>query len=331
MDGLLRLFFRGKSGAVERPKSVLVSNLAHLGDVILMTALLQVIRQTWPEVRIGVLVGSWARMVVEDHPCVDRVHLVDHWKLNRGSLSRWKKLYIYWQTKRQAVKEMRGYDLAIDGYTYFPNAIPLFWAAGIPTRIGYVSGGFGPLLTHRLEWREENLHATGYGLALLEAAGIRNEVAEPLLRPLLPSQPKKEEGNEYVVIHMGTGAPEKEWPLERWRELVQALEGRRLVFTGRGPREKEHIRQVMQGIKGAVNLCDMLAWKELLQMIQHAQLLIGVDSMAGHLAAVWEVPSILIYAGATHVCEWRPLNPQCQLLEGDISVDEVLARVAVQR
>ena len=38
------------------------------------------------------------------------------------------------------------YEIAIDTYHFIQNSIPLLWLARIPIRIGYTSGGFGPLL-----------------------------------------------------------------------------------------------------------------------------------------------------------------------------------------
>ncbi len=120
-----------------------------MGDALMMTSLLAALKSADPEVKLGVVVGSWSRPIVEGHPLIDVVHTVDHWKLNRSPLPLWKKIVQYYATKRRAVREIRAqsYDAAIDFYPFFPNAIPLLWQAKVPMRIGFTSGGFGPVLT----------------------------------------------------------------------------------------------------------------------------------------------------------------------------------------
>ena len=165
VDFLLSSFPRKRNTPIpQMPKSILVSNLAHMGDVLIMTSFLAVLKRLIPDVKIGVVVGSWSLPLVKNHPCIDRIHIVDHWKLNRSSAPKWKKIVHYFKTKKTAVHEIRNekYPIAIDSYSFFPNSIPLLWQAGIPVRIGYISGGFGPLLTHPIPWKRLNQHLIHY-------------------------------------------------------------------------------------------------------------------------------------------------------------------------
>ncbi len=306
----------------------MLSNLAHMGDVVLMTSLLPVLKKTYPQAAIGVLIGSWSLPLLKNHPLVDRIHIVDHWKLHRSPLSLAKKFVGYWKTKRKAMREIRGssYDVAIDAYYYFPNAVPIFWKAKIPVRIGYTSGGFGPLLTHAVDWTNSNQSVVHYYCALIDFLNIPREEYFPLLRPSLPRN-KSLSGNQYlqqnstlevsqgyIVIHIGPGSPLKEWPLENWQKLVAKLQNHPLIFTGKGEREKEQIDLIIQGRKGCINLADRLTWDEYTAILQDAKLLIGVDSVPGHLAACYGTPSVLIYSGMSNIHHWSPRSPHCTIL-----------------
>ena len=66
------------------PRRVLLALGGHLGDVVIGSALIPRIRATLPTAEIGVLVGSWARPVLDGHPDVRWLHFYDHWKLNRA-------------------------------------------------------------------------------------------------------------------------------------------------------------------------------------------------------------------------------------------------------
>ena len=42
------------------------------------------IKKADPNIMVGVLCGSWAKDVPLNHPSVNRVHIMDHWKHNRS-------------------------------------------------------------------------------------------------------------------------------------------------------------------------------------------------------------------------------------------------------
>ncbi len=326
LDRLLALFFSPRAEPLASfPGKLLISNLAHMGDVVQMTALLAALKKVHPDLKIGVVVGSWSLPIVKDHPCIDSLFLVDHWKLNRSSLPRWKKIVHYYATKKKALAQIRreGFEAALDTYLFFPNAIPLFWQARIPVRIGYSSGGFGPLLTHPVAWKASGKHQIFSYLPLLEQLNGSSEVYSALLRPCLPPLKTDSaqtltkyglEAKKYWVVHMGTGNPIKEWPLSKWEALVKGMEGQKVVFTGRGEREKRNADRVTSPSVAGVNLVDSLEWEEFLQVIKHAQCLIGCDSLAGHLAACFQTPSYLIYSGMTPLEEWAPFGNSSTLL-----------------
>src|SRR6185437_7011101 len=127
----------------------------------------------------------------------------------------------------------------------------------------------------------------------LQLLGIEKEEAISLLKPRLfaPSHfpgvsHQVLQGLEnYIVIHPGTGAAIKEWPLKKWRILIEKLAGHPLVFTGRGEEEKVKVKQMIGENKGCLNLVDQLSWEAFLEVVKGAALLIGVDSAAGHCAS----------------------------------------------
>jgi ADP-heptose:LPS heptosyltransferase len=323
-DGVLGLF-RGWNRAgreVGRPRRILIAIGGHLGDAVIATSVLPVLRAAFPEAEIGVLVGSWARPVLEGHPLIRWFHVVDHWKLNRSGDSLAGRLRRYWRTRERALWELRevGYDAAVDLYAFFPNAAPLLWRAGIPVRVGYVSGGFGPLLTHALEWSEAKAHVTDHHMELLRVLGaaVPDQVRYAL--PPVPAAAIDEaatfsrahglESGAYLVLHLGAGNRRKEWPRERWRALAERLarEGRRLVFTGAGREQAAEVAAVTSGLTGCVDACDRLSWPAFVHVIQEAGLVVCVDTVAGHVASGVGTPCVWIAAGMSDPYYWRPVG-----------------------
>ena len=283
---------------IPKPKKLLITNIAQIGDVVMTTALLPVIRKALPDCEIGMVVGRWAKPLV--HDLVDHLHFYDHWKLTK------KK-----SDFSSVVKELRdeAYDVSIDCCYYFPNTHFLTARAKIPVRIGYTSGGFGPLLTHPVQYTNRLQSASEHFAALLSlVTPIDHTLLEPLLK--VKSNPIK---GDYLVIHMGSGNRIKEWPVEKWRAVAKSLPYR-LLFTGRGEKETKEIAEVTKGLEHCIDLSNKLSLEECVAVINGAKLLIGVDTGVGHIAAATKTPSVLIYSGINPIEHWSPKSSLAQIV-----------------
>ncbi len=302
---------------------ILVCNPAHIGDVILTTAVLPVLKSAFPEAKIGMLIGSWSRNVVENHQLVDFIHLFDHPVLNRSNQSNKAKKKRGSKTWQKVLPEIADYDLAFDMYSLFPtNAGNLLYKAGVPERVGFWLSLAKHFYNHQIFSLEvvaaKKHHIVEQHGSLLRGFGIAEDHLQKL-KPTLeyknrvqdPQHPK-----EYVVVHMGVGGKKREWNTLRWKELALKLEtlGLPIVYVGRGRKEREEIAEATHGLKNPLNFCDTLEWRELLPLIQNARLLIGLESMAGHMAAVMQTPSVVIYGGTASVASWRPYSDKCQIV-----------------
>jgi len=332
LDLSLGLFIRPnvQHAEIGEPRKILLANGAHLGDLLLSTVVIPVLKRAYPHAKIGFLVGSWAHVVVMKNQDVGWIHQVDHWKLNRSGDSVFRKIFRYLRTKRVALREIKeiGYDIAIDLYPYFPNMIPLLWRAKIPVRIAYASGGFGPLLTHSLEWENKDQSVAEYHTNLLRCLPIEDDLTRWLKydMQLYPADVNNDSNNKnsygdlfssaYIVIHPGAGRRNKEWPLDRWVKLTQDLSGLgyKLVFTGSGSRECSNIIEITQGLANACTLCGELDWWEFGSVISGAILVVCLDSVAGHVAAAAGVPCVVLCTGMANPYHWAPLGNKVVLL-----------------
>ena len=303
------------------PRRLLLSSFGHLGDCVIATATLNLAKDLLPDTEIGILVGSWAAQMFRDDPRVARVHVIDHWRLDRSRRGLPAKLIRYWRSRRQAVREMRavGYDAAIDLFYFFPPASPIFWSARIPKRIGYESAGFRRFLTHPHEWHLRKQHVAVYQAKLLGDLGVAPERVQAgldELRMSLAGVDSVPERGDYVVVHMGTGGATREWSENRWLEVIAGLaeRGIKVVLTGRGAAEAARCKRVADAVPGVSNLCDALDWRSLLATIAGARLVIGVNSLSGHVAAAYGVPTITLWAGVVDPAQWHPLGNDATVL-----------------
>lgn len=298
-------------------QKILVCNIAHLGDVVLSTSLLPWISSCYPNASISFLVGSWSKELVQDHTYIDRVHVIDHWKLDRSSYSLFHKIKRYVSQRKTLIRELKqeNYDLAVDLYPFFPNAISWISRAHIPIRLGFTSAGFGPCLTHSMHW-EGRKHIVSCWEDLLSTFSLPSPI-----NPLLPCLHYKHFSTlsiilpeKYYLFHVGSGDQKKEWDLSKWCDLVKQCKekGIEVLLSGRGAREKKMIEAI--GLAGGIDLCDQLSLKDLIQVIQKATAVVTVDSVAGHIASAFQIPSVVLFSGMNQLDLWAPRHLQAKKL-----------------
>lgn len=310
-DRCLSFFCKNKGEVPQVIQKIVLSNMAHLGDLVMATAILPLLRKAFPQATIGMVIGSWNKEVLQNHPLIDEIYLFDHIKLNRMDRGFFRKLWRHFRTRYSTLKGLRRaqYDVAIDLYYYFPNASVLFWQAAIPVRMGYSSGGLGPLFTHLFHYEEKDQYLAQYYLPFLEALRIPHELF-PLLHTTLPIS-SVVPGN-YLVIHMGVGDPQREWGDQKWAELIQLFDRNHipLVFTGSGVKEERRIHQ-LQNREGK-NLCNRLNFSEFLLCVKGALLTISPDTGIIHLAAALEIPSLVLFS--------KEVNPHQRIQNDAITI-----------
>ena len=324
-DYLLRILVPLSAAPVSKsPRRLLICNNAHLGDLINATAILAPLRKLFPNAQIGFLTSSWARPIIENNPDVSYVHTFDHFLLNRSNLSRLRKIRQHISTARNTVRQLRGinYEVAIDTYHFVQNSVPLLWLARIPNRIGYTSGGFGPLLTHALPWIARDRHLVDYHLDLLRPLGLTDELAK-YARPVVVRHREAEFEplpQNYIVLHPASAAHFREWPRDKWSLLACKLEraGWKIVFTGYGQREQDNIRTIRSTCPGSLDLCGRLSWDQFVSVLESARLLVGVESAAGHTAVAVGTPCVVIYSGTTNTYQMRPYGAAVRTISDSV-------------
>lgn len=313
---------------------ILVCNAASFGDVVISTVVLPVLKRQYPGCEIGFLTTLKTVEVLKEHPLVSYVHTINHWFCNREQ-SFYKAFFHYLIDLRRVIKEIRQrrYEIGIDLYShFFLSAIPILWRAKIPVRIGRFISGYSNLLTHIVPPSSPSDFTGQTHLNLLKILGIDISQESPF--PYCFSQ-KNFSGlcpQKYVVVHMGSGYRLKEWDMQKWTQLVTQLidQQEMVVVTGEGEREKIQCDQVAFNT-GCLNYCNRLSWAEFVSVIQHAKLLISVDSVSVHLASAVQIPCVVLFAGISSIPIWKPPYSKCKVLMRPVACAPCLIREGCSR
>jgi ADP-heptose:LPS heptosyltransferase len=311
---------RGTSSDSLNIQSILISQCGHLGDLIMTLPVLRWIRCNRPSIKIGLVVGSWAKPMINGiSELYDACYFANHFMLDRSDSSLKTKLARHrasWTTAAAEIKRDR-YDAAIECYAFLQNSIPLLYACGIPLRVGFTCGGFGALLTHRLRWRHESRSFIDYPRDLLRTVFTDTSLNEPL-RPYYPPPAKtnKVPSSPYLLVQLGAGNAIKEWPENRWIELIRDLKNQRttIVLAGAGSRERERAARVQEAVGGVVDLCDRLSWDEFVALVAKAAHVVCLDSSTSHLAAAFQIPSTILMPGINDPAQFGPVNSRARIL-----------------
>jgi len=318
LDGLGCLAFHPSQQRIEWKglRKVAVLRLDHLGDVILALPAVQALEKALPEVQVDLLVGPWAKDIVERAGLRSSPRVFATAWFARGTAGRGVG-------ELAAFLRAGGYDAAIELRGDFRH----IWAmtlAGIPRRVGVARTGLGFLLTHPLEHRK-GLHECERNFDSLEQAGIplRERPEFPRLFPTPEDDKAQREAKSKVGITRpvialhGTNISEaKRWPADHWGKLIEGLpRDRDIVLIG-----TEGERPQMEAIAGSCErkvflMAGLLGLPGLAAFLRDCELLIGLDSGPAHIAAAVGTPVLSLYSGTNLAEQWAPRGPRVRVLQ----------------
>jgi heptosyltransferase-3 len=299
-----------------RPR-ILVSRTDRIGDVVLTLPLCAMLRA-----RLGaeiVFLGrAYTLAVLEASPAVDRV--LD-----------WDAIPADAAARRDALRAA-GADVVIHAFPR-PEIAAAARAAGIPTRIGTSHRLYHWLTCNALEHfsrRRSPLHEAQLNVRL--ARRLLGEVP-PLdalrafvgLVPRATLPPVAEEAlradRVNVVLHPKSRGSGREWPLDRWRALAEALDPRthRLVVSGSGEERALLGDWVSTLPSHVVDLTGRLTLPGLIAFLARVDGLVAAGTGPLHLAAAAGAHALGLFPPTPpiHPGRWAPLGPRAEWLAAD--------------
>jgi len=292
--------------ALRAPRRALVVTLRYLGDALLSTPLVRSLKQRYPECAVDVLVFAGTEGVFEGNPDIARVIAVPEFTTAADTLRRVRALW-------------RRYDLAVIAQT---GTRPFLfgWAAG-RHRVGLVAPERGKAWWKRLLLDRSAVFDPN-GARVLEnqrVAALLGAGADVAVVPPSAGWSRAQvagalgfdpEAQPFVVVHPAPRWRYKQWTVEGWRALLQALQAQGLhvvVSGGPGEPERTYLDRVLQGeaARRCVRIDGRLSMAELADVLRRASLFVGPDTATTHLAAACATPTVALY-GPTDPAIWGP-------------------------
>ncbi|MEA3211526.1 MAG: heptosyltransferase [Chthoniobacter sp.] len=122
----------------------------------------------------------------------------------------------------------------------------------------------------------------------------------------------------FALLHPGTARPEKFWLAERWAQVAAELRERHglaAVLTGGSEAiELAHAAGIATAAPaGSANLAGKMDLLTLAALAERARIVISCDTAMVHLAAAFRTPQIALF-GPTNPFHWRPRHDRALVL-----------------
>ncbi|HTM51610.1 MAG TPA: glycosyltransferase family 9 protein [Bryobacteraceae bacterium] len=302
MPGYLALFMQNVLDRLPDRARVAVIRLRSLGDCVLSTPALDILKSARPDLRIGVVVEDRFAPVFEGNNAVEQIL-----PPRISTLRRWDpalSLNLHGGSRSAALTAASGASLRA-GFAHFR------FTQAYTIRIPRAQEVLG---VDRVVHTAEHLAAAVFYLGAAPMDIPRARLSAP--SPTRASRP-------YAVLHPVASQPDKTWPAERFLEVAAHLDMDPVFIAG--PGEDLGPFHQYRTVAGA-------PLSEIKNLLAGASLFVGNDSGPAHMAAAFGLPVVAIF-GSSSVEIWRPWKTSAETLSSpsgieSVSTAQVIAAVA---
>lgn len=296
-------------------KKILFVRLRLIGDVLMTTPSLKVLKDSFPEAKIYYLVEPPQDELLRGNPDIDELMVI------RRDSSFKELLSLVIRMRKEK------FDVAID-FHGGPRASFLTLLSGAKFRIGYNYSPRKIFYNLKVERgvKEGYIHSVLNQFNLLKVLGIESNDLPPLLMQELEGFEKekleqilKERGLEekkFLVMHVSAGNKYREWGVENWKRLIEIIANKRkdlkvaLIGSKKDLSYEENL-----GFPIVVSFIGKLNLREVRELIKKSLLFVGPDSGPMHIASTTETPIIALF-GPTSPSVFGPWKKEAVIIEG---------------
>ena len=296
----------------------LVIQTAFIGDVVLATALIEKLHAYYPDAQIDFLVRKGNEGLLTGHPYLHEVLIWDKkenklanlWRMTMRirrerydkviNVQRWAATGLL--TAFSRAKETIGFDKNPLS-RFFTHRIPHIVSA--PARPGVVSAG-------------ATLHEIDRNQALI-AAFTDDRPARPRLYPTPADEDRvaKYKKTPYITVSPASVWFTKQYPKEKWANMIQKLPGEIMVYLLGAPSDRELCQAIVAGNPTPLvaELSGQLSFLQSTALMQGAVMNYVNDSAPMHFASAVNAPVTAVYCSTIPGFGFGPLSDNRHIVE----------------
>ncbi len=299
---------------------ILIIQIGRIGDMVLTTPMFGAIKRRYPDAELHILASSKNYEVIENDPRLGRIFI---YRKKFFSI-----LFLLFRLRHQR------YDYWIDPKDHRSReSMLLARLCGAKLKIGWNSPDhkvfeIGIPSDHENFTRhavERNLQA----LASLDIVPMRDDRPKLFInaevRKFILGKIKKITAPK-AIINISAGNPSRKWPVENWREVCWYC-----FSAGYSPiinfhPQDETIAKELHAGNPRFTLFYSRSIKDVIGLIEHAQLVISPDTAVIHIASAFNIPTVGLYPRVEwNLYKFKPISDvnKVVLPEGGESLERI--------
>lgn len=300
---------------MKEPRKILAIIFKYLGDVAITVPALRALRQHYPNCELHVLVAQEAAPLLNQIPWITRVWTISRTRGRAQPMKNWPVI--------RALQQER-FDRSVDFVGNDRGAI-LSFLCGATHRLAPMSkrGFLGRRFCYnqKIPEADTSLHEVKRHLHTLSAWKIPPPSSLDLETHASPEGRIVANSlvpDEFILCHITTSQPKKEWPVEHWIEFHRLMSQEKypLIFAaGPGAREQALLSKLAQEDAKAKILPAINNLEAYLAVLEKARLFVSGDTGPLHFAAGLKVPTLSLFAASSAI-QWAPRGKQHCVFKG---------------
>ncbi len=298
-------------------KKFLVIQTAFLGDAVLVTSMLEKLHAFFPEAAIDLVVRKGNEGLFDQHPFLRNVFV---WDKRQGKT----------RDLLRIVGELRKteYDHIINVQRFFSTGLMMMLAHG-KEKIGYDKNPLSFLFTRKVK------HVIGDGRHEVERLNALIEHLTDGTRPMPRLYPTAEahakvsalvathlDGRtNYVCIAPASVWFTKQWPEQKWIDLVKHLAPDQQVFIIGAPGDSDLAQRIIAATGRGVDLTRSLRLLESAALMEGATMNYVNDSAPLHIASAMNAPVTAIFCSTVPAFGFGPVRANGRVVETSVKLD----------
>lgn len=295
-------------------KKILIIQTASIGDVILVTPVLENLHRRYPEARIDLLLKKGTESLFIAHPFLGKLYVWDK------SQHKFRNLY----TILKEVQPER-YDLLVNAQRFFLTGFLSVFSRARKT-VGFNKNPCSLLFSRRVKHsiHEGKLHETERNLLL-----IAHLVDKAEIRPVLYPSPRDDARTSqykttgYICVAPASLWFTKQYPEGKWVELIAKLpEDIHVYFVG-SPDDRALCDRIIQesAHPNCLNLAGKMKLLETASLMRDARMNYVNDSAPMHLASSVNAPVTAIFCSTIPGFGFGPLSEDSEVVQTTEELD----------
>lgn len=286
---------------------VLIIQTAFIGDVILSTPIIEKIRQNYPQAQIDFLLRKGNESLLIGHPYIHEMFV---WDKKSGKFKDLIRILGLIRKNR--------YDVVINLQRFGSTGLLTALSKAKHT-IGFDKNPFSFLFSHKVPHKiGEGMHEVERNLQLIRKI-TDTEFIPPKLYPTAKDYEAVEEykTSSYICIAPTSVWFTKQFPIEKWIELIDAIPMKQRIYLLGAPSDAEACETIKTGTAhpNVINLAGKLTLLQSAALMKEAVLNYVNDSAPLHLASAINANTCAVFCSTVPAFGFYPLASFSEVVE----------------